>query len=144
MPYSGNGCQDHFNRETPGATYTMLPFSRRLYARKRGRRKRKERKNRKRWRKRKTRTGAAAADIWSYAKKMPPPSSSLSCRQLHTSHSDKPPSSDVPLTYTGVLQREKTREHSGHQQLRVNPLLLDHGKMDFVHGVPTGRKTGPL
>lgn len=51
-------------------------------------------------------------NMWELNKKGPIPSFSLARIQLYN---HRPSSLNVPLTYIGDLQREKTRDLSGHQ-----------------------------
>lgn len=82
-------------------------------------------------------------DMWKLNKKQPVPSSTLACIRLHNCHLDRPPGSNAPLTYTEVLQREKTRDLSGHQHLQGNPLLVKSGEIDLLLGASLGRRSGP-
>lgn len=79
-------------------------------------------------------------DVWT-SKKKPILSSFLACVQLHNGHLDGPPSSNAPLTYTGDLQRESTRDISGHQDLLANRLPVRSGEVDLLLGALWGRRS---
>lgn len=79
-------------------------------------------------------------DVWT-SKKKPILSSFLAWVQLYNGHLDGPPSSNAPLTYTGDLQRENTRDISGHQDLLANPVPVKSGEVDLLLGALRGRRS---